>query len=124
MSKQNYIDKQEMYDEFVRFKNGDNKAYQAIGKKLLLIAQNYTNISNFIGYTQDRKDEMISDAVSTMLKYIHNYDLSKKNPFAYFTKIAYNAFKQYLNKTNKYNNRIVPLEKVEILPDYQILNLK
>jgi len=43
--------------------NKSKKTYEEIGKCFLLISNNLLNKSNFINYTQDRKDEMVSDAV-------------------------------------------------------------
>ena len=47
--------------EYKKTKN--KKIYNEIGKCFLLIATNLLNKPKFINYSEDRKNEMISDAV-------------------------------------------------------------
>jgi len=62
-----------------------------IGECFLKIATGFSNKPNFSAYSW--KEEMISDAVLNMVKYIDNFDGSKtNNPFAYFTQYAKNSF--------------------------------
>jgi DNA-directed RNA polymerase specialized sigma24 family protein len=88
-------------------------AFNEIGKIFLLIAQNLLNKTNFINYTQDRKEEMVSDATYFMTKYVDRYDTSKKNPFSYFTRVAYNAFLQNINDYNRRDEMFRPIEYIE-----------
>jgi len=60
---------------------------------------------------------MISDAVFAMVKYMHNFDLEKSNPFAYFTMIAWNAYLQYIKRANIKEEKFVSLDLTENL-DY------
>lgn len=94
--------------------------YNKLGVIFQLIAKNFLNNPKFINYTEDRKDEMESDAVYSMIKYLHNYDLTKKNPFAYFTMIAYNSFLQNIKKYKVKEKMFVSLDLTQNL-DY--LNL-
>lgn len=89
------------------------KTFNELGKIFLLISRNLLNKTNFINYTQDRKDEMVSDATFFMTKYVERYDTEKKNPFAYFTRIAYHAFLQNINDYNKRDNMFKPIEYIE-----------
>ena len=91
----------------------DRKIYEKIGRDFLLIAQNLLNKSNFINYTQDRKDEMISDAVFYMCRYIDKYDVTRDNPFAYFTMIARNAFLQNINNYSKLDSMFTSIEYID-----------
>jgi DNA-directed RNA polymerase specialized sigma24 family protein len=75
-----------------------------LGDALLTIARNYANKGNFHGYTW--KEDMVSEAVLTCIKYMHNFDpmrYSKPNPFAYFTSIIRNAFLNYIRKQKKHS---------------------
>ena len=75
-----------------------------LGDALLIIARNYANKGNFHGYTW--KEDMVSEAVLTCIKYMHNFDpmrYSKPNPFAYFTSIIRNAFLNYIRKQKKHS---------------------
>jgi len=89
------------------------KIFEQIGKSFLLIAKNLLNKSNFINYTQDRKDEMISDAVYYMCRYVDKFDVERKNPFAYFTMIARNAFLQNINDYSKRDLMFTSIEYID-----------
>lgn len=91
----------------------DKKVFNEIGKIFLLISQNLLNKTNFINYSQDRKEEMVSDATYFMTKYVDRYDTDKKNPFSYFTRVAYNAFLQNINDYNKRDDMFKPIEYIE-----------
>lgn len=80
------------------------KVSEDLGAALLKIATNYANKGNFHGYTW--KEDMVSEAVLTCIKYMHNFDpmrFSKPNPFAYFTSIIRNAFLNYIRKQKKHS---------------------
>ena len=77
---------------------------EELGKALLTIAENYANKGNFHGYTW--KEDMVSEAVLTCIRYMHNFDpmrFSKPNPFAYFTSIIRNAFLNYIRRQKKHS---------------------
>jgi hypothetical protein len=93
--------------------NNSKRVYEEIGKCFLLIAKNLLNKASFIDYTQDRKDEMISDAVYYMCRYVDKFDISRKNPFAYFTMIAKNAFLQSINDYNKRDEMFTSIEYID-----------
>ena len=94
------------------------KIYNKLGENFLLIARNFMNKPSFINYTDDRKEEMISDAVYTMLKYMKNYNYIKyDNPLAYFTQFASNAFIQNIKKYTARGEMFVSLDLTENL-DY------
>lgn len=74
------------------------------GRILLTIAENYASKGSFHGYTW--KQDMISEAVFTCLKYMHNFDpikQKKPNPFAYFTMIIHRSFLTYIRKQKKHS---------------------
>ena len=109
--KNNYVDNKQFLALLIECdKTGSRVAYEKIGKIFQLIARNFLNKPNFINYTQDRKEEMESDGVFLMLRYMKNFDLTKKNPFSYFTMIAFNSFLQNIKKYKNKQNMFVSLD--------------
>ena len=110
-----YIDKKEFYKLMVEWKTcQSNEAYQKIGKNFLKIATNYLNKARTINYTQDRKDDMISDITWMMIKKIDCFDHEKyDDPFAYFTSICRNAVSQTFNKKHRDNELFVRLNYMD-----------
>jgi DNA-directed RNA polymerase specialized sigma24 family protein len=47
------------------------------------------------------KDDMICDGIENCVQYIHNFDIERTNPFAYFTQIVYYAFLRRIAKEKK-----------------------
>lgn len=94
---------------------GSKKIHNKIGKCFLLIAVNLLNKPRYINRSPDRKDEMISDAVFYMSKYIKKFDVTRENanPFAYFTTVAKRAFLQNIEKYNKRREKYTSIEYLE-----------
>ena len=68
---------------------------------LLTIANKYSSKSNFYGYTW--KDDMVSEAVCTCIRYLRNFNPEKStNAFAYVTQIIKNAFKLVIIENNRH----------------------
>ena len=68
-----------------------------IGECFLKIANGLSHKPNFMNYTF--KDDMVSDGIENCLQYIHNFNPDKSNnPFAYFTQIIYEEYKERRNK--------------------------
>lgn len=119
-----YIDKIEFHNALKLYKDtGSRKAYNKIGECFLLIAQNYLNKPSYINYSQDWKDDMISEAVLDMVRYIHNYDVDDMevlyvtegripDPFSYFSQMARNGSNRLL-KVRKKDNILVRLPFIE-----------
>jgi hypothetical protein len=104
------------------FKSSKNKLYQnhsysrlqnKLGRIFLAICKGLLTKPNFINYTPDWKDDMISEATFHMSRYVLSFDLKQTNPFAYFTTVCNNAFLQYLIKQNKYTDKFQPLIYIE-----------
>lgn len=109
-----YINNKEFYSLLKEYRETKSKRlYEEIGKCFLLISRNLLNKTNFIDYSQDRKDEMVSDAVFYMCRYIERFDLERKNPFAYFTTVAKNAFLQNINDYNKRDEMFTSIEYID-----------
>ena len=86
-----------------------------LGRIFLAICTGLLTKPNFINYSYDWKDDMISEATYHMSRYVLSFDLTQTNPFAYFTTVCNNAFLQYLIKQNKYTDKFQPLTYIENL---------
>lgn len=104
-----YVTNEELVPEIVEFKRTKVMS-ERLGDMIIQIATNYSKKGSFFGYTW--KDDMVSDAVLTCMKYLHNFDPDKEdekgikmkpNPFAYITIICHRAFLTYIKKQNKHS---------------------
>ena len=112
MSGRNYLDNEEIVKELTAYKESgtiiDGKfsggiVSERLGEMLQIIARNFSSKGSFASYTW--RDDMISDAVYTCVKYMHNFKEKEKNPnaFAYLTTITRNAFLNYIKKQKKHS---------------------
>lgn len=81
----------------------DPIANDYIGKCILDIAYSYASKSKFLGYTNLWKEEMISDAIDSCVRYgIKSYNPEKySNPLAYFTEVVHWSFVRRINREKK-----------------------
>jgi len=84
-----------------------------LGKIFLNLCQHILTKPNFINYSADRKDAMTSDACWYCSRYIDRYDITRTNPFSYFTTVCHHAFLQYINKQKKYSEKFQPIGYIE-----------
>jgi hypothetical protein len=70
-----------------------------LGDCFLRIANHLAYKPNFVNYMF--KDDMICDGIENCVQYIHNFDINRTNPFAYFTQIVYYAFLRRIAKEKK-----------------------
>ena len=95
MRKKAYVTNEKLLTEIRKYKE-TKKMSDELGKCILIIARRYATKPNYCGYTYI--EDMISDAVLTVVKYLDNFDEKKSNnPFAYITQIVSNGFKASLN---------------------------
>lgn len=97
-AKTNYINNKEFYNELVKwYESGENtKMPDSIARAIIQICENLARSGKFAGYTW--KEDMIQDAILVCVKSARNFNPEKtENPFAYFTQVAYNAFRRFLN---------------------------
>lgn len=110
MAARNYIDNAELYRAFVSYRAKCRAAALAggpepripdyIGKCFMLIAQNLATARNFAGYGY--RDELIGDAIENCVMVAKSFDPDRsKYPFAYFTRVAWNAFIRRINREQK-----------------------
>lgn len=94
----NYLNNAELYQEMVHWKEQgpETKMPDSIANAIMQICRNLARSGRFSGYTW--KDDMIQEAILDCVKGARSFNPEKtNNPFAYFTQIAYNAFRRYLN---------------------------
>lgn len=110
MAKQtiNYVNDSDLHKCFIEWHESDPdlvKIPDKISKDIMLICENLAKSAKFSGYTW--KEDMIADAIFCCIKFVRNFDPEKFNkPFAYFSKVAWNAF---LHRISVENNRIAGL---------------
>lgn len=101
-------------DTIIRREKVD-KIKNKIGTCFLLICDNIMKLPSFTNYSDDRKGDMISDALWVMTRYMNRYNLEKSNPFAYFTTICRNAFIHQISERKKYSKKFKSLTYIENL---------
>jgi DNA-directed RNA polymerase specialized sigma24 family protein len=117
--KNHYINNKEFTELLIAYNNDpDSKVgrqyYEQIGVLLLMLANKVASSPSFTSYTPNIKEEMVQDAIYTMIKNLHKYDYKKyNNPFSYFTSIVINVFKHHLSKMKISMERFVRLETIE-----------
>lgn len=96
-----YVNNKEMAAELRKYKE-TKEVSELLGNMFLKIAQRYASRPNWYSYSY--KDDMISDAVLRMMKYVEKFnpDHPSANPFSYFTMVAHRQFLQTLKKEKKY----------------------
>ena len=117
----NYIDKEEFIKLILVYRKTKNRIlYNEIGKKFLAIVTNQLRLPCFVNYTEDRKSEMISDALWYMVKNIDDYDpmffsddVLKGNPFQYFSIVAKRAFLQKIAEYKKRDAIFKPISYID-----------
>jgi len=120
-----YIENDTFLSLMIRYKNNPTqKDYEKIGKFFLLITQRLMMKPCFINYSQDRKNEMQSDALYYMCKYMHNYDYTRSNPFAYFTQYAWSAFVQQIKKNKANAERTTNIDFIENIHTFDSFDMK
>ena len=93
-----YVDPKEFDQEIMNFYDSgtiSNNLAESISK----ISHKLSYASNFINYSY--REEMVGDGVVRMMKALlaKKYDREKgTNPFSYFTRIAFNAFRNRIKK--------------------------
>lgn len=104
-----YVDNDKLYEEMVKYIALYNTAKQNnkplprcpdyIGKCVSDIAHNLSSTRSFAAYPF--REELIGDGIENTIRYLHNYNPEKTNPFAYFTQIIYYAFLRRIDKEKK-----------------------
>lgn len=104
-----YVDNPKLWNDFIQFRidNAERVAAglrpnipDSIGKPILEICTRLSYRFNFINYAF--REEMVGDAIEVCIRYIWNFDPEKsKNPFSYFTLVAFRAFVRRIQRERK-----------------------
>lgn len=108
----NYCDNDRLRELIIQYKK-EVKDYQRknktdkkpkmndeLGTEIYNIAVRFAARPNFNGYTF--KDDMISEGIQSVLKYLHNYDETiSKNAFSYITQILFHSYVHVINQERK-----------------------
>ena len=117
----NYIDNEEFIKLILIYrKTGNRIVYNEIGKRFLAIVTNKLRMPCFINYSDDRKSEMISDALWYMTKNIAKYDPAfmmddslRISPFAYFGRVVDRAFLQKIAEYKRRDKMFKPITYID-----------
>jgi len=100
--KEYYVSNDDLVKEIIRFKE-NGVASEELGKMLITIATNFSSKGMFAGYTW--RQDMISEAVLTCIRYVRTFDENKSNKaFSYVTQMCYHAFIAYIKKQKTHSN--------------------
>lgn len=109
-SSNHYINNKKLYKVMIKFRKDANKAKREkvtppkipdyVGECFFMICNKLSTRPNFINYTY--RDEMVADGIENCVAAAYGFNPRKSdNPFAYFTKIAWNAFIRRIQKEKK-----------------------
>lgn len=100
-----YVDNGALYQALVEYKAAPKEIRQIsneIGEAIIKICKGLSLAHNFRGYSY--RDEMIDDAVENVIYAVPFFDPEKsKNPFGYFTLVAWRAFIRRIQAEQKQN---------------------
>jgi len=119
-----YVKNSDILIEMDKYNKNNRVISDELAEMIVKIAENYSSIGSFAGYTW--REDMVSEAVLTCVKYMHNFDSDKsKNPFSYFTSICRNAFINYIRKQNRHSDiKDICFKKKRILEDDTVYLIK
>ena len=105
---ENYVDNNRLYEALVEHRKqepdseGFRKISNEIGDAISKICHNLSLAHNFRSYSY--RDEMIDDALENVVYAVKFFDPAKsRNPFGYFTLVAYRAFIRRIQIEQKEN---------------------
>lgn len=92
-----YLDNQTFYQRLKEWQRSDEITIpNDIAQALIQICTNLSKSGRFAGYTW--REDMVAEAILVCLKSARKFNPEKStNPFSYFTQVAYNSFRKYLN---------------------------
>ena len=103
VKKKRYCKNSQMLDELTKYHETDVMSDE-LGQMFIDISTRLCGHSWFRNYPQYVKDDLVSAALEKMVKAGDRFDMKYKNPFAYFTQVAFNAFRQTCMKYYKHIN--------------------
>lgn len=123
-SKHNYINNEQLYQDFLRWRaepDYETRIPDYIGKYFLLITNNLAKAGNFRNYSWT--EEFIGDGLLVLCRYARNFDPNKShNCFSYLTKLVYHVYQSRIVAEKKQLEAIALLkeeaEELYNLEDY------
>ena len=116
-----YVDPKEFDDKIIEYYNS-GVISNALAEMVSKISNKLSFAPNFINYTF--RDEMVGDGIVRMFKALTSkkYSHTKgSNPFSYFTRIAFNAFRNRIKK-EKHSRETLEKYQEEVLMTSQNYN--
>jgi len=110
----NYLDNADLYAEIIKFKQ-TNVISNNLGSMIMKMCFRITWMKFFKGYDDHEKDDMRSGAYIDALNALYKFNINKKNPFAYFTQVITNSYRQYLKSKYNYSNFKMDLIEAEFV---------
>lgn len=104
-AKVDYVNNADFNNEIIKYYerklvNPDERIPDSIGIMIMKMAKKLASRYNFNGYTY--RDEFISDGILRCIEVFRNFDPNKSaNPFAYFTTVLFNSYRQRIIKEKK-----------------------
>ena len=89
----------------VPYEEGQGEISEALGEMIIKICERFSRHPRFFGYSF--RDQFVADAVARCITHgVDKIDLTLPNcnPFAYFTQISYNQFRQKIKREKRYQN--------------------
>jgi len=119
-NKKNYLNNEEFLRLLIEYKETKVITNELAGM-FLLLCEKLLKSPNFINYSDDWKAEMKSDAAYNFCRYAKTFDITKKNPFAYFTSLVINSYRFRIN-AEKENTEQDMIVKNKLFDDFLISN--
>lgn len=106
--KNHYVDKNEMNVEIIYYKE-TGEITNKLGKMIMDICKRFARHPQFRRYNKkgNVQEELIGEGMVACIKALKSFNpfkSTKPNPVAYFTEVAKNGFRAYLNKHYNYEN--------------------
>lgn len=118
MAKKNYVEKEDLQEELVKYFNTD-RISDDMHEMLLVMSR---KIAMKIQYKdKPYRDDMVNNAYMKCISHAHKYDIKRKNPFSYFQSVIENFFKDTIVKHERdriYHNKISSKLHSEIANEY------
>ena len=97
----NYVNNKDMLKELRRSHKACSPTSE-LCEQFMLMAQRISSKGSYAGYTY--REDMQSFAVMHLVRVWDRFDMSRDNPFSFFTTCINNYFKQYLNYEKKHRD--------------------
>ena len=100
-----YLTNKELLAELKRCREELGYPSEELGAMFIKLAERMTLKKQFVRYSQEIKNDLISNALVSLTKGWDKFDPEKSsNPFAFFSSITFNAFLQHLNAYYRQKN--------------------